>query len=940
MTIDPAVIPGLLLLGSEFLALATVGYVVARVALRQSDDRLALASGLVIGLALWGLIVNFVLHLFPGLAGALAGWIVLLALGAGLAWRQRQDLWVSPRTIAGFGVAGAAIFWIALASRQLLIIPDHLQHTLIPATIRAGNWPPRLPWNPDLNLAYHYGVDLIAGLLTPPTGPDLSFTTEVLGAYVWASLILLVGTLLLRHGSLLGTLTLMPLLLSAGAWTLVFGDQPSVLQIPVPGGIPEAGLRASLTDVYWPRVELPWPSEQHTVPPNIWKPSFPLAYALALVLLERFSHRRYQHWSGTLALAGLIGFLGLVDEAVAGVVLALWVVIEASRRFNSRRTRTESREALIHSAAGPTLGAVLLFGGGGLITGIITERSTPSGLSLGFPLDPRDRSALISVTTLPGGLGLLQVGCAVVAALAAILERRSRLILALAAGSATFLLAALTIRFEVASYDIGRLDGHARNFALLAVLFLVGKRLSTGRVHWRFAAAAAILFLVTWPTVATPARQLGIVASRGVQLANAEPGSREFDDWYWWMGRYALLRFPSDPVAAWIRDHTESDARVLSPFPYAMTVATGRPNASGFRQYVHLIPYTGPEYLDAIRHLEPEALKHLDVRFLHATDAWIADLPDRARRWLANPAFFDLLARDGTHSLYGVKPEFHTLSEPPSSGSFEAIRQAAPTGAKVYVSPALEPLNAFRAMAMLTHTNLLVSEDQTVLNHLRVSIQTEPLGAQTPDLVLTSSRLAPSMFAPNRRGPVWWNEDVALFSPSGSVAPVSPHSPDPFRVQLSDSSTPDQQLVFTAILSNDGGDRWTGQDWVVVPVDDSPWAIPRIWPIDKVPQWFAGQIAPQSGTIIRHYEFDPGTATLALRDQDGNRSLLPSAGEKLNPGAWLLGVRLRDDYRLTAFIPAVRFVISQTGKVSFHVYEGELSVTPSLGSVGEPNERF
>ena len=239
MTIDPSVIPGLLLLAAELLALAAVGFVVARVALRQDDDRLALASGLVIGPALWGLIVNFVLHLFPGLAGALAGWMVLLALGAGLAWRRRTDLRLPGRTLAGFAGAGTAIFWIALASRQLLIIPDHLQHTLIPATIRAGNWPPRLPWNPDLNLAYHYGVDLLAGLLTPPTGPDLSFTTEVLGAYVWASLILLVGTLLLRHGSWLGTLTAMPLLLAAGAWTLVFGDQPSVLQIPVPGGIPE-----------------------------------------------------------------------------------------------------------------------------------------------------------------------------------------------------------------------------------------------------------------------------------------------------------------------------------------------------------------------------------------------------------------------------------------------------------------------------------------------------------------------------------------------------------------------------------------------------------------------------------------------------------------------------------------------------------------------------
>ena len=69
VTVDPTVIPGLLLLAAELLALAAVGYVVARVALRQTNDLLALAQGLVIGLALWGLIVNFLLHLFLACRG-------------------------------------------------------------------------------------------------------------------------------------------------------------------------------------------------------------------------------------------------------------------------------------------------------------------------------------------------------------------------------------------------------------------------------------------------------------------------------------------------------------------------------------------------------------------------------------------------------------------------------------------------------------------------------------------------------------------------------------------------------------------------------------------------------------------------------------------------------------------------------------------------------
>ena len=68
--------------------LAAVGFVVVRVALRQTDYAMALAQGLVVGPALWGLIVNFVLHVVPGLAGAMVGWGVTVALGVVLARRS------------------------------------------------------------------------------------------------------------------------------------------------------------------------------------------------------------------------------------------------------------------------------------------------------------------------------------------------------------------------------------------------------------------------------------------------------------------------------------------------------------------------------------------------------------------------------------------------------------------------------------------------------------------------------------------------------------------------------------------------------------------------------------------------------------------------------------------------------------------------------------
>ena len=255
--------------------------------------------------------------------------------------------------LAGFGLAGAAIFWIALSSRQLLIIPDHILHTMIPASIRAGGWPPTLGWNPGLDLAYHHGIDLLVALLTPPTGPDLAFTTELLGAYAWTALILLTAALLMRRGSWAGTLALLPILLAPGAWTLVFGEQPPLLRIPIPAGVPVAGIRAALAEVYWPAVELPWPTEQQGVPPNIWKPSFALSYGLAFVALERIVAGAHKSWPATLTLAALVGFLGLLDETIAPIVLVLWIAALAAEVFRAPPKRSQLLVTVLRAAAGP-----------------------------------------------------------------------------------------------------------------------------------------------------------------------------------------------------------------------------------------------------------------------------------------------------------------------------------------------------------------------------------------------------------------------------------------------------------------------------------------------------------------------------------------------------------------------------------------------------------
>ena len=781
--------------------------------------------------------------------------------------------------------------------------------------------------------AYHHGPDLLVGLLTPPTGPDLAFSTELLGAYAWTALVLLTAALLLQSGSWAVTMAFLPLVLAHGAWSLVFGDQPTLLEIPVPIGVPEAGFRAALGEIYWPAVELPWSSEQHAVPPNIWKPQFSLTYALAFISLERISAGVGRSWPASLTLAALIGFLGLVDETVAPVVLMLWIFVDGYAAWKASPAQRARLQVALRAVAGPLLAAFFLAVGGGVITGVLTESAGAGELAVAWPTDPRSRGAVTSLHSVAGGLGLFSLGSLVVMTAAIVLARRNREILLLAASFGVFLAATLVLRYEAAPHDLGRLDGHSRNFALLALMLALSTRLASLRPHRRYIATVLIVGLVIWPTTAIPVRKVGLAIGHGVQLANAQPGPREFGDFHWWMGRNVIKRFPSDQIADWISEHATPAARVMSPSPHAMTVATGRPNASGFAQFLHPRPATGPEYLDAIRYLEPAAIQRLGFAYIHEPDSWIDSLPNRARRWLADPELFELLIREGPQSLYRIRSGFLQLDVPPAPGTYEALRAAIPDQSSVYLSHANGSLNTFRALAVLPQSELMGLPDEAALHipnlHLQADVRPTPLQNESADFVATAAQLAPSMFQPAARRPVFWNEEIAVYAPAGAIDPIREAPARPFTARLEDAQESDGRLAFTATLTDTSARGWTGQDWLVVPADASPWALPRIRPTDPAAQWYAGQAIPRPGTMTHRYEFDPQSVALSLRDEQQGLIQLDSSGKKLDPGVWILAVRLRSEYQLAAFIPVAKVVVNEFGTVSYEVYEGEFGVKPS-----------
>ena len=926
MTVDAAVVPGLLLLALELLALACVGYLVARVALRQGDEGMALAQGLVIGPALWGLIVSFVLHLLPGMAGTLAGWIIVVALGAGLAWRAPQALRVPLRSIAGFGLAGAAIFWVALAGRQLLTIPDPEIHLELAAAIRAGAWPPSLPWNPWLPVFYHYGVDLLIGLLAPPFGPDLGLVTELVGAYAWTGLVLVVATLLWRRGWI-SLLVLTPLLLTAGAWTLIGYIPENILQMPIPTGIPAAGLRASLADIYWPAIkpdELPLTNPVQTSPPNVWKPPFVLAYALTVVVLTWAASSRRRSWPAVLTLAALIGFMGVVEEAIALMTLALWSLLEAWLVLQALHKRSAGPDTMLRLAAGPALAALLLVAGGGVVTGIVAGSFGGAGrLAIEWLADPGSRRPLGHLEVLPGGIGLLGVGPVVAAVAAGLLARRSRLVLALATGSGAFLLASLIMQYEPAR-DITRLDGHARNFALLALLVALSSRLPALQPRWRYVLGAGFVALVTWPTVAAPMHSIGLGLTYGPRFDNAQPG-QPFDSNL--MRRYVIRRPMSERVSEYISNSTDTDARVLSPDPTGLSLATGRPNASGFPGHLHLHPTPGAEYVDAIRYLEPTAVRTLDFAYVHATDAWVADLPDRAKRWLADPGFFEPLIRAETDALYRIRPAFLDLEAEPAPASFEALRRAVPASALVYLAPAIHPVDSVRTASVLSHARILGDVHHADL-YLLTDIPTEPLGDSMPDFVVASTLLTPSALSPDARRPIWRNDELAVYALHGAGDSVATPSMSLLSVRLSELQERDGRITFTVTFADRAPDQWKGQDWLVVAADESPWAFPRELEADgrrhAGTQWYAGQVIPGQVTTTHRYEFDPQAAELAVRGADGTFGAARSSGPGLDPGVWSLAVRLRGDWWEVAFIPVMRIEVAADGVTTYEVYEGAL----------------
>ena len=237
------------------------------------------------------------------------------------------------------------------------------------------------------------------------------------------------------------------------------------------------------------------------------------------------------------------------------------------------------------------------------------------------------------------------------------------------------------------------------------------------------------------------------------------------------------------------------------------------------------------------------------------------------------------------------------------------------------------PLTAIRIASVLPHARILGTLDPHV-HYSLTNIPTEPLDGRLPDIVVVERDLS---FDISTQGftPIWWNGAAVAFATRPELAtavdppPLSDHY---VSVRLSIVQQKDSRIGFTAHVTNHAPDEWTGQDWLLVRLEDSPWSLPRDVESDGYTivgtRWFGGQLSPDIQDSSHTYRFDSGTGQLELQDPVRGFTALPTSGRHLNPGDYVLVARLQREYLQAAIIPVLRVWINESGPSTFQAYDG------------------
>ena len=573
---------------------------------------------------------------------------ILLLLGGWFWIRDRSRLASLPINWIALG-AGLAIslafYFSAQANRLSLLFLDEPIHLGITATIVEGNYPVRSPWSPDVAAAYHYAGDLHSAILASVSGLPVWIVAEMQHPWLALGLALIVfGVVIHATGSRVGALAAASLAayspgIIALGWPALGADGAAF-----PDGL--ASLGARLAEIGPARYELT------TGPSNLVFPQRTLGFTLLMLLIHSWTLSPFRR-NSTAAIFGVgIGLLAVFEVGMFAIGFLALIAGAYVLTERGKRVKASIRGAVPVAFAV----AVALIAGGPVTDAVVGPAGIDAGRSVALQIRPsRDLLNPVlfgrpsAVDSFAAAVELRWIHLAIMAAGLALFSRNKIAVGLCAVGIAGGVL------FQSVAYtvhdDASRLVAYSSFFSAVAIVaFLPGfiRNLPTAVA---VVAGSAIVAFAAIPTLIPELIPALRLTGNGVALTPIEPlglSNRLAE-----RSRYALEFNAGKSIFASIRETTPADARILTPWPAALTIATGRFGVFAPPGAVQNEPYAGPEFIDAWSSLAIEPIAALGAEYLHLT-ADAADVLDRQGIQIEEPDGFRLLV----DTFGDARPEF------------------------------------------------------------------------------------------------------------------------------------------------------------------------------------------------------------------------------------------------------------------------------------------
>lgn len=753
----------------------------------------ALTLTAALGVSLLTFIASILYYIFPPTVAAFMSFSITLMIG-GLTWWRSIDRVIRlpynlPQLALGMGVTVLILFGF-IANRLSVLFPDEPIHLSLSATIAAGNYPVKLPWAPDSPAAYHYAADLHVSLLTAITQLPVGITAEF--QHAWLSLGLIFAVFgIARHATHSTPASLFIAMLTSFA--------PGVLWIGWPALAPQnAAIPTSFNAMAtWFGEDQFQHADLLAGPANIFFPQRILGLALSTIVVWAWVQRVHSTRIGALLLGASLGFIALVEIgifAVTGAALATLLLLEAIRSKPECRIRSAIQSVIVLLSA--LLIAALI---GGPITDAIWRGSGEGSIEISPHFDTSLLDPRIFSEPLHSGLYAIAVGLTwihlLAIALAVLMLCRQRVLLGLIVAGVSGGILVQVLVYTVHD-DAARLVDYSSYF--LALGSAIGAYSICQQLPRRIVTAVipTLIIFVILPTV-LPRIAPGIRnTANGIDWG---PPDSYLSETLRQRSHYYKDISDNRQVFDWITENLPPDARILSPTPVALTIATGRFGVFTAVGHNQNEPYPGLNFIHAWETLDGPAIQAMGATHLHIRDLDFSNLPPEALSRLEDRDLFQLIftgsdisSSSTAQRLYRIQSR--TLDQHPSPH----ITTLLDPSRGILLGDGLTDFStAALSAALLEYT---VLRDGEIPGHLRSPAQRGPLKSM-PGYALYPEWYLPADLRLSQDDAIWSGAGAHLFDLTSTLEWQGPLRPGSDQLTLNLSAERTELLIF--VLGNE-----------------------------------------------------------------------------------------------------------------------------------------